>query len=134
MAPHAQQEAKKRKHADQGDDVASKKSRMTVLNATPRSEFSAFSEVSIRLYIHLAPMWVNKPIEGVNEQLNAFLMKYVQSLLFKVIQKSAQLIEFVNLGTFLKLTALLSLTLDFVWKPLTDVLCTTAHSPISLFE
>ncbi|KAH8553322.1 hypothetical protein BGW37DRAFT_257619 [Umbelopsis sp. PMI_123] len=77
MAPHAQQEAKKRKHADQGDDVASKKSRMTVLNAKPRSEFSAFSEVSIRLYIHLAPMWVNKPIEGVNEQLNAFLMKYI---------------------------------------------------------
>ncbi|CAO3690718.1 unnamed protein product [Umbelopsis ramanniana] len=77
MAPHAQQEAKKRKHADHGDNVASKKSRMTVLNTTPSSEFSAFSEVSIRLYIHLAPMWVSKPVEGINEQLNAFLMKYI---------------------------------------------------------
>lgn len=81
MAPHAQQEAKKRKHADHGDNVASKKSRMTVLNTTPSSEFSAFSEVSIRLYIHLAPMWISKPVEGINEQLNAFLMKYVESLL-----------------------------------------------------
>ena len=81
MAPHAQQEAKKRKHADHGDNVASKKSRMTVLNTTPSSEFSAFSEVSIRLYIHLAPMWVSKPVEGINEQLNAFLMKYVEPLL-----------------------------------------------------
>lgn len=81
MAPHAQQEAKKRKHADHGDNVASKKSRMTVLNTTPSSEFSAFSEVSIRLYIHLAPMWVSKPVEGINEQLNAFLMKYVKPLL-----------------------------------------------------
>ncbi|ORZ20257.1 hypothetical protein BCR42DRAFT_408339 [Absidia repens] len=38
---------------------------------------SSFSEVVITLYIHLAPMWSGKPMDGVNEILNAFLMKHV---------------------------------------------------------
>ncbi|KAI8393316.1 uncharacterized protein BYT42DRAFT_550615 [Radiomyces spectabilis] len=38
---------------------------------------SSFSEVNAKLYLHLAPMWSGKVMDGVNEQLNAFLMKYV---------------------------------------------------------
>jgi DNA-directed RNA polymerase I subunit RPA43 len=78
MAPHAHHDAKKRKHADNDDHAASKKSRLTVLDSNPVPALSAFSEVSVKLYLHLAPMWIGKTVEGINEQLNAFLMKYVE--------------------------------------------------------
>ncbi|KAF9181211.1 hypothetical protein BGZ51_000586 [Haplosporangium sp. Z 767] len=36
-----------------------------------------FVEVSTKLYIHLPPCFATKPIEGVQEQLNGFLMRYI---------------------------------------------------------
>lgn len=78
MAPHAHHDAKKRKHVDHDDHAASKKSRLTVVNSTPVPAMSAFLEVSVKLYMHLAPMWIGKTLDGINEQLNAFLMKYVE--------------------------------------------------------
>ncbi|KAF9437501.1 hypothetical protein BGZ76_000497 [Entomortierella beljakovae] len=36
-----------------------------------------FTEVSTKLYIHLPPCFVTKPIEGIQEQLNGFLMRYM---------------------------------------------------------
>jgi DNA-directed RNA polymerase I subunit RPA43 len=35
-----------------------------------------FVEVQTKLYIHLPPCFVSKPIEGIHEQLNGFLMRY----------------------------------------------------------
>lgn len=34
-----------------------------------------FVEVQTKLYIHLPPCFANKPIEGIHEQLNGFLMR-----------------------------------------------------------
>ncbi|KAI9318511.1 hypothetical protein BX666DRAFT_1928758 [Dichotomocladium elegans] len=45
--------------------------------ATPHS---SFSEIVAKLYVHLAPMWAANVMEGVTEQLNAFLMKHVPQL------------------------------------------------------
>ncbi|KAG0066690.1 hypothetical protein BGZ89_006989 [Linnemannia elongata] len=36
-----------------------------------------FVEVQTKLYIHLPPCFANKPIEGIHEQLNGFLMRYM---------------------------------------------------------
>ncbi|KAF9924718.1 hypothetical protein FBU30_005357 [Linnemannia zychae] len=36
-----------------------------------------FVEVQSKLYIHLPPIFVTKPIEGIHEQLNGFLMRYM---------------------------------------------------------
>ena len=36
-----------------------------------------FVEVLTKLYIHLPPCFAAKPIEGIHEQLNGFLMRYV---------------------------------------------------------
>ncbi|KAF9942384.1 hypothetical protein BGZ65_001424 [Modicella reniformis] len=36
-----------------------------------------FLEVSTNLYIHLPPCFATKPIEGIQEQLNGFLMRYM---------------------------------------------------------
>ncbi|KAG2200061.1 hypothetical protein INT47_007706 [Mucor saturninus] len=79
---------KKRKHKD-GSEKSSKKKQKSITKiiapgspassvtvATPTAATS-FSEVVVKLYLHLAPMWSGKTMEGVNEQLNAFLMKYV---------------------------------------------------------
>ncbi|KAI7883210.1 hypothetical protein K492DRAFT_175654 [Lichtheimia hyalospora FSU 10163] len=44
------------------------------------TSYSAFSEIVGKLYVHLAPMWAGNVMEGVTEQLNAFLMKYVPQL------------------------------------------------------
>ncbi|KAF9586157.1 hypothetical protein BGW38_009154 [Lunasporangiospora selenospora] len=41
------------------------------------STASAFSENTVKLYIHLPPCFAAKPIEGIQEQLNGFLMRYV---------------------------------------------------------
>ncbi|KAG1445821.1 hypothetical protein G6F56_009779 [Rhizopus delemar] len=49
----------------------------TIVETSNASSTSSFSQVVARLYIHLAPMWAGKAMEGVNEQLNAFLMKHV---------------------------------------------------------
>lgn len=38
---------------------------------------SPFSQIRTRIYIHLAPLWVGRAVDGVNEQLNAFLMRLV---------------------------------------------------------
>ena len=80
---------KKRKHKDKSEKSKKKhKSRKSIETSActeistitaPNHSFepnSSFSEVVAKLYIHLAPMWAGKTMEGVNEQLNAFLMKY----------------------------------------------------------
>ncbi|KAG9326492.1 hypothetical protein KVV02_007641 [Mortierella alpina] len=36
-----------------------------------------FVEVSTKLYIHLPPCFATKPVEGIQEQLNGFLMRYM---------------------------------------------------------
>ncbi|KAF9134257.1 hypothetical protein BGW39_007567 [Mortierella sp. 14UC] len=36
-----------------------------------------FVEVQAKLYIHLPPCFASKPIEGIQEQLNGFLMRYM---------------------------------------------------------
>ncbi|KAI8342585.1 hypothetical protein BC941DRAFT_509480 [Chlamydoabsidia padenii] len=86
---------KKRKHSHDKSEKKAKKSKKdkehkkhkstsTIVETTTRrpsssqpNVSSSFSEVSIKLYIHLAPMWSGKTMEGVNEILNAFLMKHV---------------------------------------------------------
>lgn len=87
-------EEKKRKHKD-GSEKSSKKKQKSITKIIAPSSPAAsvtvaaptaatsFSEVVVKLYLHLAPMWSGKTTEGVNEQLNAFLMKY-ESLLFCV--------------------------------------------------
>ncbi|KAI7864764.1 hypothetical protein BDF14DRAFT_1831860 [Spinellus fusiger] len=52
-----------------------------VQSAAPStSPSSSFTEMVVKLYLHLAPMWSGKIMEGINEQLNAFLMKYVSEV------------------------------------------------------
>ncbi|KAI8968498.1 hypothetical protein BDF20DRAFT_896729 [Mycotypha africana] len=91
-------EEKKRKHKSKSDKSSKKKHKSskateispsavtttadstspapaTTISSTEPT--SCFSEVVVQLYLHLAPMWSGKTMEGVNEQLNAFLMKYV---------------------------------------------------------
>ncbi|KAI8347186.1 hypothetical protein EDC96DRAFT_468115 [Choanephora cucurbitarum] len=84
-------EEKKRKHKDSSEKSSKKKQKKSstkivapVLPATSTltttslpTVSSSFSEVVVKLYLHLAPMWSGKTMEGVNEQLNAFLMKYL---------------------------------------------------------
>ncbi|KAI8347327.1 hypothetical protein BD560DRAFT_411084 [Blakeslea trispora] len=84
-------EEKKRKHKDSSEKSSKKKQKKSstkittpVLPVTSTSTTallptvsSSFSEVVVKLYLHLAPMWSGKTMEGVNEQLNAFLMKYL---------------------------------------------------------
>ncbi|KAI9006239.1 hypothetical protein CLU79DRAFT_712857 [Phycomyces nitens] len=84
-------EEKKRKHksekAEKKDksgkkDKSKKQKTAVIVDAKPTSPVStppssSFSEMVVKLYLHLAPMWAGKIMEGVNEQLNAFLMKYV---------------------------------------------------------
>ncbi|ORE05568.1 hypothetical protein BCV72DRAFT_276113 [Rhizopus microsporus var. microsporus] len=81
-------EEKKRKHKDKSEKKSKKKHKAdketrietpsaTISAVSTNAPASSFSEVHARLYIHLAPMWAGKTMEGVNEQLNAFLMKYV---------------------------------------------------------
>ncbi|KAI7904285.1 uncharacterized protein BX663DRAFT_432106 [Cokeromyces recurvatus] len=82
-------EEKKRKHKDSSEKKKSKKkhkSSTTIVETTPAAPSgspviqqvsSSFSEIVVKLYLHLAPMWAGKTMEGVIEQLNAFLMKYV---------------------------------------------------------
>ncbi|CAO3593249.1 unnamed protein product [Absidia cylindrospora] len=64
-----------KKHKSSATIVETSRRRSSVNGSTPNS--SSFSEVVIKLYIHLAPMWSGKTMDGVNEILNAFLMKYV---------------------------------------------------------
>lgn len=77
---------KKRKHKDSSEKSHKKKHKSITKIIAPSSPASSaastsqtvsssFSEVVVKLYIHLAPMWSGKATEGVNEQLNAFLMK-----------------------------------------------------------
>ncbi|KAF1802092.1 hypothetical protein V8B55DRAFT_1476918 [Mucor lusitanicus] len=81
-------EEKKRKHKDSSEKSHKKKHKSITKIVAPSSPVSSvgspapavatsFSEVVVKLYLHLAPMWSGKTMEGVNEQLNAFLMKYV---------------------------------------------------------
>ncbi|KAI9351680.1 hypothetical protein BD770DRAFT_393836 [Pilaira anomala] len=81
-------EEKKRKHKDSSEKSHKKKhksitkiiapsSPTTSITSTAPIVATSFSEVVVKLYLHLAPMWSGKTMEGVNEQLNAFLMKYV---------------------------------------------------------
>ncbi|KAG2179134.1 hypothetical protein INT43_001984 [Umbelopsis isabellina] len=98
MAPHTHthKEAKKRKHADHEDHSASKKSRLTVEKSIAVPDMTAFSEVSVRLYLHLAPTWAGKTTEGINEQLNAFLMKYIPEVDGIVVAHSGLRFETAN--------------------------------------
>ncbi|ORX47976.1 hypothetical protein DM01DRAFT_1309926 [Hesseltinella vesiculosa] len=73
---------KKRKHKHSDEKSKKKHKSSGIVHVShgkddKASKDSAFSEVSIRLYVHLAPMWNGKTMDGVNETLNAFLMKYV---------------------------------------------------------
>ncbi|GAA5799112.1 hypothetical protein EDC94DRAFT_608652 [Helicostylum pulchrum] len=81
-------EEKKRKHKESSEKSHKKKHKSITKIIAPSSPVSSvgsaaptvatsFSEIVVKLYIHLAPMWSGKTTEGVNEQLNAFLMKYV---------------------------------------------------------
>ncbi|KAI8076723.1 uncharacterized protein B0P05DRAFT_545584 [Gilbertella persicaria] len=80
-------EEKKRKHKESSEKSSKKKHKSATKITTPASPVttiattptvsSSFSEVVVKLYLHLAPMWSGKTMEGVNEQLNAFLMKYL---------------------------------------------------------
>lgn len=85
-------EEKKRKNKDSSDKSSKKKHKSITKIVAPSSPTSpivsaapvastSFSEIVVKLYLHLAPMWSGKTMEGVNEQLNAFLMKYVYGLL-----------------------------------------------------
>jgi hypothetical protein len=107
MAPHTHthQEAKKRKHAEHEDHSTSKKSRLTVEKSTAVPDMTAFSEVSVKLYLHLAPTWAGKTTEGINEQLNAFLMKYVIRR-WRINRKFQSTYNSPKLGTYLKLMVL----------------------------
>jgi DNA-directed RNA polymerase I subunit RPA43 len=80
-------EEKKRKHKESSEKSHKKKHKSITKIIAPTSPASSigsaspavstsFSEVVVKLYLHLAPMWSGKTMEGVNEQLNAFLMKY----------------------------------------------------------
>lgn len=77
-------EEKKRKRKDKSEKSHKKKhkkektSHSNIVSATHQTISSPFSEIVVKLYMHLAPMWAGKTVEGVNEQLNAFLMKYVK--------------------------------------------------------
>ncbi|KAF7723751.1 hypothetical protein EC973_001727 [Apophysomyces ossiformis] len=77
---------KKRKHKNEKKekkDKSHKKQKTKVVEVQPTPAplpTSSFSEIVARLYIHLAPMWSGKVMDGVIEQLNAFLMKYVPEL------------------------------------------------------
>ncbi|KAI8972645.1 hypothetical protein BDB01DRAFT_854452 [Pilobolus umbonatus] len=72
-------EDKKRKHKDSSEKKSKKKHKATIVSSsapTPTTSTS-FSEVVVKLYFHLAPIWSGKTMEGINDQLNAFLMKNV---------------------------------------------------------
>jgi DNA-directed RNA polymerase I subunit RPA43 len=56
----------------------SKTTALASVNAGP------FVEVSTKLYIHLPPCFTTKPIEGIQEQLNSFLMRFVTGDCFVV--------------------------------------------------
>ncbi|KAG0369463.1 hypothetical protein BC939DRAFT_461016 [Gamsiella multidivaricata] len=45
--------------------------------ASPSFSSGPFVEVSTKLYIHLPPCFATKPTEGIQEQLNGFLMRYM---------------------------------------------------------
>ena len=70
---------KKRKHKHSDDKEhkhkKSKKSSKIVHVKEGKNKGSAFTELKVKLYVHLAPMWSEKIMDGVNETLNAFLMK-----------------------------------------------------------
>ncbi|KAI8097184.1 uncharacterized protein BX664DRAFT_275738 [Halteromyces radiatus] len=67
----------RKKHKSHAIVVDSGKRRTSVAQVNLPTGLSSFSEVVIKLYIHLAPMWSGKTMDGVNEILNAFLMKHV---------------------------------------------------------
>ncbi|CAO3609937.1 unnamed protein product [Cunninghamella echinulata] len=80
---------KKRKESKSGDiDGQKKKHRKLSVNETSKRRASSivpvggssFSEVVVKLYIHLAPIWAGKTMDGINDQLNAFLMKHIPQL------------------------------------------------------
>lgn len=110
-------EEKKRKHKD-GSEKSSKKKQKSItkiiapgspatsVTVTTPTAATSFSEVVVKLYLHLAPMWSGKTTEGVNEQLNAFLMKYgkFHFLLREYIYFNISL----SIDTFPKLTVLFS--------------------------
>ncbi|EIE77001.1 hypothetical protein RO3G_01705 [Rhizopus delemar RA 99-880] len=83
-------EEKKRKHKDNSEKSKKKHKLRKSIETSACTEIStitasnhsfepnsSFSEVVAKIYIHLAPIWAGKAMEGVNEQLNAFLMKHV---------------------------------------------------------
>lgn len=68
-------EEKKRKHKGNSEKRHKKKHKSERRISLVQPGSTPFSEVVVKLYVHLAPMWSEKTLEGVNEQLNAFLMK-----------------------------------------------------------
>ncbi|KAL0092517.1 hypothetical protein J3Q64DRAFT_1719339 [Phycomyces blakesleeanus] len=78
-------EEKKRKHKSEKSEKKGKSKKQktaTIVEVQPAAPVSttpssSFSEMVVKLYLHLAPMWAGKIMDGINEQLNAFLMKYV---------------------------------------------------------
>ncbi|KAI9492168.1 hypothetical protein BDB00DRAFT_788955 [Zychaea mexicana] len=70
------------KHSSNIDNTSVTKSASPVVVAktTTINTYSSFSEIVTQLYLHLAPIWAENATEGVIEQLNAFLMKFVPQL------------------------------------------------------
>jgi DNA-directed RNA polymerase I subunit RPA43 len=77
-------EEKKRKHKDSSEKSYKKKHKSITKIIAPSSPASSvgsttpaattsFSEVVAKLYIHLAPMWSGKTMEGVNTHFFSFL-------------------------------------------------------------
>ncbi|RUS34761.1 hypothetical protein BC938DRAFT_478690 [Jimgerdemannia flammicorona] len=89
-AEHKERPSKKRKHPEDSDAATKKKHKKqstasqgdgsastAVVSSQKDTASSPFNQVRARIYIHLAPLWVGQAADGVNEQLNAFLMRYV---------------------------------------------------------
>ncbi|OZJ06621.1 hypothetical protein BZG36_00379 [Bifiguratus adelaidae] len=105
-APDTKHKRKKAKHDD----------RMVVRKSVDKTPFKT---VTCQMYIHVPPIYVGKTIDGVNDQLNGFLMKYSSTLDGIVLSHSNLVIpqpkaRIINDSPF----AHFWITVDFlVWKP-----------------
>ncbi|KAI9263370.1 hypothetical protein BDA99DRAFT_559911 [Phascolomyces articulosus] len=72
------QKTSKHSHKNHENNIKKPDSSSPVITKTTTTNtYSSFSEIVTQIYLHLAPMWAENATEGVIEQLNAFLMKYV---------------------------------------------------------
>ncbi|KAI8147377.1 hypothetical protein BJV82DRAFT_642850 [Fennellomyces sp. T-0311] len=71
---------KKHKTSSKKAERSAKSESPVIAKTTTTTTYSSFSEIVAQIYLHLAPMWAENSTEGVIEQLNAFLMKFVPQL------------------------------------------------------